>query len=222
MKILHISGRKKWLLLLPVILLICLIILIKISDNVIHQIMLQEKYVSVCDTVNTYGRAANVTNAKTIDAFELHTLREAVESLDRLPYIYGALYRIDEYGELERISGRYAENPAHAAFDVHNYAAFVKMANEKQNGHITLRVTDSPLGEHDALIYYRWAPVTLPAQDRYLIVGGVTQFSVVTAIPAVINLSLWAAAFATAGVVFYTLYVTLRKEQSWTQDNLTQ
>jgi len=199
------SGRGKWALLLPLVLLCCLILLIKINDDTTHKIMLYEKYVSIQDTVDSFAEAGNATSARTPEEFERHILREAVESLDRRPYVYGALFGLTSNGKLARLSERYAENYAHASFDVPNYPEFIEMAMEQESGYITLKVTDSPLGEHDALVYYRWTPMKFEPQDRLLIVGGVTRYSVRTSIPAVINLSLWAAAFATAIMAFYVI-----------------
>jgi len=205
------SGKKKWLLLVPFLLIGCLVWFIGFSQNTTRQLLLQEKYISIQDTINTLAATVDDTTAKGPEEFGLHTIKAAVENYDRLPFVYGALFIVGEDGNFDPVSYRFAEDAHHLRFNAVDYPRFIELANTQDSGRITLRITDSDLGDHDMLVYFRWAPMSFEPQDRYLIVGGVSQYSVITGIPLVLNLGLWVGVFLILVVALLMFYVIIRQ-----------
>ena len=187
------SGKKKYLLLIPFVVLIVLIAVMPLARGVMLDLMLREKYVEVQDLV---GVIADATDAVTNDNAEFFSfLKTAVESMDKLPFIYGRLFRVTP-GGLQMVSIPYAEPEYEGSvFDLTALDDFFDMVISEPDGKLTHTSIGSSLGDHEMYCYYRRAPIAFDLYNQYVIVGGVSRHSVITNISAVYNLVNWAMIF---------------------------
>jgi len=68
--------------------------------------------------------------------------------------------------------------------------------HEKGNAVIRFQPTDQPILE--VHLYYQWLPLYAPPEERYLVIVGVSQLSVDTAIPTWVSIGQWVS----GGIMF--------------------
>ena len=195
------SGKKKWLLLLPFLFMIVLYVSIQIGENTMENLLLREKYVAIHNMVDAISASVDVESDVPVEGLLAHSLA-SVACIDELPYVYAAAFT-EFNGDLVLLSER--DNATN--FDPLDYDAFMDATSNNPAGELTIGFTPDGLPYRELLMYYKWMPTELP----YLIVIGVSTYSVTTKVPVVMNMSLWLMLFITFVTTAWMIYVVIRQ-----------
>lgn len=208
------SGNKKWLLLVPIAIMVLLIISMSFTTNIVEGVLLREKIVEIQDLVNTVASAVDATTAQGPEEFMPHTLVAAVEHVDSLTLVYAGVFKRDGEGLIQITKHDQLTN-----FDPRNYQTFWdEIDNEDYKpGQFTMRISTmnyeetESMEDRDMTFVYRWTPASFEIEDRYLIIAGVSKQSVQTPIPALIHIDTWFAIFSTLIINTGMMYVIIRQ-----------
>jgi len=175
--ILH-DSRKKYLLLLPALILVLNYFYFQHATKKIKETILQEKFIETVNHVNMLAAAVDANESRFWLDHEQNIL-DSVEFIDSLPLTFAATYKpID--GEIALISTLDFETE----FNPLEYEGFLETVNSKDNGKVDIGYTPEG-GEYRVMhLYYHHMPMYAPPEQRYLVVAGVSIYSVVTSIPA--------------------------------------
>jgi len=182
--------RKKYLILLPIVILVLNAFYFQIATENIKETILQEKFIEVQNHVNMLASAVEAnTTRKWID--HQANIVDSVEYLNRLPQTFAVTYK-PENGKLKPIS----ELKNEKEFDPLAYDMFNR-AIGKESGEITLSFTPENGAARDMHVYFMHMPLYAPPNERYLVVAAVSKFSVVTSIPEWISSGQWLSMIVT-------------------------
>lgn len=171
----------RYLFILPTILLIAHSVFSIRLDEEIERELLREKFVDKIQDLDMTSRMVNGFAEQTDAGAYKTAIVSAVADLDAVPLTFAAAYD----SRLNPVSSRTQSYTTD--FDPFAYPEFLE--NVTANGSGTFTVSFIPEGEpvRDVLLCYRWMPDTVPTEDRYLAVVGISRFSVSTPI------ALWVA-----------------------------
>ena len=200
-KDLKASGSKKWLLLLPFLLVAVIFASIRVGSNTTEALLLREKFVAVHNMVDAIEASVNVESDVPVEDLLAHSLA-SVGFIDELEFVYAAAFT-EQDGELVLLSAR--DNATD--FNPLDYEAFLEATGNNRVGELTIGFTPEGMEYRELLMYYKWMPTELP----YLIVIGVSKYSVTTKVPVVMNMSLWLMVFSTFASGLWSVYVVLRQ-----------
>ena len=116
-----------------------------------------------------------------------HNLRESVEYLDNVYQVYAAAYK-QVNGKLYLFTKR---NFATSILDPMSYPGFVEAIRSRNSGYYVIGYTPDNQTYRDMHLYFRWMPLYADADKRYLVVSGVSRYSVVTQIPIWVSIGQW-------------------------------
>jgi len=173
MENIKLSTLDKYLLLIPFVLIISFCVighLIVVRSS--QQSMLMEKYVDVVAKVDMLAAAVDANPERHWEDHE-HNIRDSVEFLDRLHQIYAAVYKPIN-GVLELISERTFETSIYEPF---SYAEFIE-AIEQDSGGLVIGYSPIEQARRDLHIYFRWMPLYAEPGERFLVVAGVSKYSI--------------------------------------------
>ena len=137
--------------------------------------MLREKYVDAVEKVDMLAAAVDATPARTWYEHEMNIIG-AVTYLDALYQIYGAVYVLAD-GDLLLITERNFET---SIFEPLDYPEFVDAVNANDSGGIIIGYTPEGQAYRELHLYYRWMPLYSSGGERYLVITGVSEHSVVS------------------------------------------
>ena len=200
-KDLKASGRKKWLLLLPFLFVAIVFCAIRVGENVMENLLLREKFVAVHNMVDAIGASVSVESDVPVEELLAHSLASVAYN-DELPFVYAAAFT-EFNGDLLLLSAR--DNATD--FNPLDYEAFVTATSDNTVGELTIGFTPEGMEYRELLLYYKWMPTELP----YLIVIGVSEYSVTTKVPVVMNMSLWIMLFIMFVTTMWSIYVAIRQ-----------
>ena len=181
------ENLRRALLILPVVVLVFNSYYYKYKTNEITDAMLHEKLVSVTDAVDMLAAAVEGNTERAWSDHELN-VRNSVEFLDDLYQVYGAAYKPDGNGKLTLITKRVFETSVFEPFD---YPEFTEAVTSHNYGNIVIGYAPQGQDWRELHIYYRWTPLYAPPDERYLVVAGVSRYSIVTHIPLLESTDKW-------------------------------
>ena len=202
------SGRKKFLLLIPFLLVACLAGLMSFSTEVIQDLLLREKIIEIQNLVGTVNAAIDATNVEEVVE---SIITKTVEYVDMLPLVYAGAFQRNG-NELTLITERdYATD-----FDPLLHQIFWDEVMNNENGSFIIGIAPrSGQGEQlpyrDIHFVYKWTPSFLDSDERYLVIAGASKYSVQVAIPAVVHLGNWFGIFAIFVLSIWLLYMIVRQ-----------
>ena len=182
--------RKKYLILLPIVILVLNAFYFQIASENIQETILQEKFIEVQNHVNMLASAVEANKTRKWIDHESNIV-DSVEYLCRLPQTFAATYK-PENGKLKLISTIKNERE----FDPRDYDMFTK-AIEQESGEITLSFTPTNGAPRDMHVYFTHMPLYAPPSERYLVVAAVSKYSVVTSIPEWVSSGQWLSMIVT-------------------------
>jgi len=188
--------------------MILILVYINYINVTVHELLLKEKYIELIDIVDTIAETMNATRTRGPVEFGEHYLIAAVEHLDRLPYIYAMLFKYDTSNFIE-MSARHVDEESHLLFNAMYFTDFKRMVLENDSGEMMLQVKESSYGPHEIFIYFRWTPMTFDRNDRWVIVGGASKFSVITEVPFLLSGGPYIAILFMLLVTTWQIYVVV-------------
>ena len=154
--------KWKYLLLIPVIILVLGAFYNREIMRDFNAALLSEKYISIQHSIDMLGVGDNIVRA--------------VEYLDRLPQVYAEVYK-----NYELISKRTYETSIFTPFA---YPEFLTAIETQESGYLVIDYIPDDQTQRGLHIYFRWI-------GEYLVVAGVSQYSIVTDIPVMVSVGLW-------------------------------
>jgi hypothetical protein len=180
------TGRRKYLLLVPIIFLVANAFYFAHATREIENAMLHEKLVEIINATNGLAAAVEGNPDRLWTDHELN-IKNSVEFFDNLYQIYGGAYRCTDNG-LELVTYRAYET---SPFEPLDYPEFVEAINNNASGNITINYAPEEQEYRDLHLYYRWMPLYSPPNERYLVITGVSKYSIVTKIPHWVSAGQW-------------------------------
>jgi len=165
------------------------IIVYEFANTRIEKRVLEEKYIEVVDLINMLGAAVDGNPNRYWEEHE-ENIVPSIEFLDRKYRVYGAIYKPADNG-FELITERFQEpiqdknSFSETLFNPFDYQEFIDLIDSKESGQLMLRFKPDGDISHDLHVYYRYMPLYAPPEERYLVIGGLSKYSIVT------NSSLW-------------------------------
>ena len=195
------SGVKAWLLLIPVLVMAVIYGSIRIGENVVEGLLLREKFVSIHTMVDAIEWSVNVESPVAVEDLLGHSLA-SIARIDIEPFVYAAAFTVTDEGLL-----LLSERDDMTDFDPRHYTAFTDAIRDNTSGELTIGFTPEGMPYRDLLMYYKWMPTDLP----YLIVIGVSKYSITTQVPVVMNMSLWLMVIVTFITMLFMWYIIIRQ-----------
>ena len=156
--------------------------------------------------------AAVEVNHERISLEHEKNLIASTEYLDKLYRVYAAVYKHYD-GQLIKITRRFQdemEGPDDMYFDPFDYPEFVRDIASNDYGGIVVDYRANNNVMHNLHIYYRWMPLYSPPDERYLVVAGVSKYSITSKIAHWETGGHWISIVITAIVCLWGVILLIR------------
>jgi hypothetical protein len=180
--------KYRYLLLIPVIFLILNAFFFMYATKEIRSALLNEKYLEIVDMTEMLGAALEANENRLWFDHE-RNVRASVEYIDNIHQIYGSVFR-PRGDQLIPITRRVYET---TEFDPREHQEFIYAVYAQEKGELTLGYAPEDQEYRDIHLYFRWMPLYSPFEDRYLVVTGVSEHSIVTQISVWVSAGQWAS-----------------------------
>jgi len=181
-----LNSRWKYLLLIPIIFLVANAVYFKNAITEIENALLMEKYNETVNTVNML--AATVEENSGLEQIEKERIiHDMIEFTDKLYQIYAGAYKLIE-GEYILMTERFYETSPFEPFD---FAEFAETVPTQGSGDIVIGYAPENQEYRELHLYFRHMPANSPTGEHYLVVAGVSKYSVTSSIPAWVSSGLW-------------------------------
>jgi hypothetical protein len=197
---------KKYLILLPIAILIIAALYYRYDVEEIRKALLSEKIATTTNAVDTLAAAVEATPDRAAHDHELN-IRAATEFLDKLYQIYSAVYKPVD-GNLVLYSEQTYET---SVFDPLEYPEFLAAVDAHDYGSLIIGYTPAGQSYRELYLYYRWMPSY--AEERYLVVTGISQYSIVTQIPLLVSAGQWSSMAVTLILNIWLVILIVRQRE---------
>jgi len=155
------------------------------SARLIDEALLEEKLIETINCVDMLCAAIDA-NPELDWWYHEENIKVAMTFADSMPMTFAAAYKpVDS--ELVLITERdYATN-----FEPFLFEEFLTAIDSKESGELILGFTPENGKYRDVRIYYRWLPAYSPDGEQYLVVAGVSKYSVTVSISAIFTIGQW-------------------------------
>ena len=177
---------KNWQTYLALIPMVIVIICACLLKNATTEVLIKEKYVEIINSIDSMAASLERTTNRDWQEHESNIVG-AVEFFDNLTEVYGAAYKYTD-GELGIITERYSES---TLFDPFDYDIFIKAIHTETSGKMIIGYVPDGGRYRELHIYFRWMPLYTPELERYLVVAGVSELSIVSTIPLWLSAGYW-------------------------------
>ena len=191
--------------LLPMIFLVLNAAYFSIADRKIKSVMLNEKYLEIVSMIDMLAAAVEANKTLSGPEHEAGVVK-AMEHVDQLYQVYAAVYRFNN-GKLELITHRNFET---SIFEPMDFTEFAEMIDEQGAGKLVIGYTPEHQAHRELHLYFRWTPLYLSHEERFLLIAGVSEHSILTPIPLWIAVGQWASMFITFALTTWVIILAVR------------
>ena len=206
------DHKKRYLLLIPLALLLFNALFFQFSNKKIQEAILDEKLVAIIEKTDMLAASVEANPERPWYEHE-QNIRDAVEYMDRLYQVYGGAYK-SIGGELVQFTDRYYET---TIFEPLEYPEFIAAINADDSGKIVIGYTPENQTYRELHLYFRWMPLYSASNERYLVVGGVSQYSIVTQIPVWVSTGQWISMAITFVMQIWIVVMLAQLGHIWEQ-----
>ena len=206
------EPNKKRVLFLTVLVLIALSYYNLYSVRVIKSTQLEEKFVEIKNIIDTVAAAINA-DADTHWTYHERNVIAHTESIDRLEQVYAAAYKYDGESLVLMTVREYETSP----LDPFDFPESDVMFSGAESGRFLIRYKPDFQTERDMHLYYRWMPSYSAPYEKYLVIGGVTEYSIQTQIPTIFTIGQWVGTVIITALFFIFVFVDLALGHIWSQ-----
>ena len=178
--------KRKYLALIPILFLLLNAFYFQYATEEIQKAMLKQKLLEVTDATNMLAAAVEGNEERFWLDHELN-IKNSAEFLDKLYQIYGAAYKQTDNG-LELITDRSYET---SPFEPLEYPEFVEAVTGSERGNLIINYAPENQDYRDLHIYFRWMPLYSPENERFLVIAGVSKYSIITKISTLVSVGQW-------------------------------
>jgi len=203
------SGKKKWLLLIPFIVLAFLLWFQAISGSAIEQLLLQEK---------AHERRQHT---EFIHAMMETFIEKGINTEHRGDILVAAVTYIEANfdstfaqvydGQLNPLNNLH---PGIGGGQKHNpldYPEFVYAVQNNEAGDLIYWYETPQAGGRDVYMTFRWMPTAPDNPERFLVAIGISKYSITTHIPKIFDAVIWFMIFAVTLTMLFMFYVIIRQ-----------
>jgi len=165
--------RYKYLLLIPIAVLILNVMLLQFALGENDKAMLDEKYISIFRYIEMLGAGVDA-NPERLAIDHAKNIKDYIESVDKIYQVFAEGYKHTENG-LERFTERFYET---SMFEPLDHPEFVEAVEGSECGKIIIGFLPEEQEFRDMHLYFRWMPLYSAKEDQYLAVGGVSKYSI--------------------------------------------
>lgn len=202
---------KRFLLLIPIGFLIMSAFFFMYATRQINSMLLHESFLKVVDCVDMLAAAAEATPERAWFENEDNIIK-SIEFVDEQYQVYGAVFKVVG-GEPRLITERMFET---SVFDPFKFSVFWSEVFTKRRGSLVIGYTPRDQDYRDLLIYFRWMPDY--SEDGFLVVTGVSEYSVATEIPVLFSAGMWVNTLVTFVLNVWLVFLIVRGgDNKWTQ-----
>ena len=180
------NSWMKYFLLVPIIWLLAESMFYRNDIKTIDETLLEEKFVEIKNATDVLAAAVEDT-PKMEEVDRERIVISATEYMDNLYQIYGEALKLVD-GELVTITYRNFET---SVFDPRDYPEFIEDILNNDSGETVIGYTPDNQDFRELHIYFRWMPTFSEKNERYLVLAGVSRYSVVNSIPLRISTRRW-------------------------------
>ena len=206
------NTTKKRALLLTVLVLIGLSYYNLYSVRVIKSAQLEEKYVEIKNIIDTVAAAINADPGTDWTYHERNVIAHT-ESIDRLDQVYAAAYKYDGVTPVLITAREYETSP----LDPFDFPESDVMFTGEESGRFLIRYKPAYQSARDMHLYYRWMPSYSAPYEKYLVIGGVTEYSIQTQIPTIFTIGQWIGTVIITLLFFVFVFIDLTLGHIWAQ-----
>jgi hypothetical protein len=179
------DRKKKFLLLLPILFLLLNALFFQFAMKKVQDTILEEKRVDMSRHVDMLATAIDANDNRRWEAHE-QNIRDSVNYLSCQPMTFAAAYKPIN-GGLTLIT----EKSNTTSFDPLIYSEFMDAVSEQDSGSLGIEFMPDNGPRRVIYLYFRHMPGYSSPEERYLVVAGVSQYSLVTTIPAWVSADQW-------------------------------
>jgi hypothetical protein len=162
------------------------------ASREIQDTVFREKYVEIVNAVDMLAAAVNANHDRIWYDHE-QNIRDSVEFLDKLYQIYGGAFKFNG-SEIVPITERFYETSPLEPFD---FPEFRYAISEQESGGLIIGFTPEDQKHRPVHLYFRWMPSYSPPNERYLVVSGVSQYSVTATVNLWVSIGQWISMIVT-------------------------
>jgi len=168
----------KFLVLVPVLFLALNAFYFMHASKEIQNALLREKY---DETINFVEMLSSAVEANTERVWSDHeqNIINSVEYADKLYQIYAGAYKLVD-DNLILINECFYETSPFEPFD---FVEFTDAAMTQESGSLIIGYTPENQKYRELNLYFKWMPLYSPPNERYLVIAGVSKYSVTSAVP---------------------------------------
>jgi len=204
------SGKKKWLLLVPAVVLAFLLWFQALSGSAIEQLLLQEK---------AHERRQHT---EFIHAMMETFIENGINTESRGDILVAAVKYIEENFDSTfaqvydgRLNPLNDLNPGIGGGKKHDpldYPEFVGAVTREEYGDLVYWYETPQAGGRDVYMTFRWTPEDPNhPEERFLVAVGISKYSLTARIPAVFDAVIWLMIFAVTLTMLFMFYVIVRQ-----------
>jgi len=195
---------KRYLILLPIVILVLNAFYFQFATDIIHETILQEKLIETNNHINMLANAVEANKDRVWVDHEQNIVN-SVEFLDSLPLTFAAVYKPTN-GTLIPIS----DIDRKTGFIPLNHDCFNKAIASQDSGRLVVSFTTEEGVNRDMFTYFTYMPLYAPPDERYLVVAAVCKHSVVTTIPEWVSSGQWISMIITFFINVWLIILIVR------------
>ncbi|MDR1539713.1 MAG: hypothetical protein LBU32_17275 [Clostridiales bacterium] len=173
----RLKESKKYLFLLPIVLMIAFSMFFRYAFNELQNQLLSEKFMEKKALVDLLADHTDYFIAKDDDweteyDYYRETLIRSCEEIDRLPMTFAALYN-------DRLEILTTSEPSYSiTFSPLEYDDFHEAIQLSLYGELNLYFNPPDSAPRTVRVFYRWVPTDVTLEGRLLMVVGISTFSI--------------------------------------------
>jgi len=186
-------GRRKYLFLLPIMILIAGAMYNWHAAGEIENALIREKYQEISSNVDIIATLVNSYVYSDEDWGEYDyegMINKLIEVIREAPGIFAHTYKISECG-LIALSDPYSNQPS---FDPRNYAEFLNGVMGNERGKIILDANAEGHRSYEMHVHFQWIPSfdkDIEMEERVLVVAAVSYHSITNPLALWVSVGQW-------------------------------
>jgi len=164
--------KQKYLIVIPIIILILGVFFFQ---NLIHEVenaLFEEEYIKVTNIIDLIGSCLEADPSRYWQEHEQNVIH-SIEFIHELTGVYGVAYAYNE-GVLTPLTTAFEVS----VFDLMDYEELVDIMSAQETGSFKIENVFDGESKRDIYFYFRWTPIYSPVWERYLLVAGVSRYSI--------------------------------------------
>jgi len=206
---------------LPILFLVLNALYYKYVSEEITGALLNEKYIEIVNAIDMLDAVVMADPERQWLDYEAN-ICDSIEFLDGLYQVYAGAYKyIDD--QLVLITERFYET---SPLEPLEYDEFNNTVKTQESGTLEIGYTPERQPYMEFKLYYKWMPQYSPKDERFLVVAGVSLYSVVSNISIWVSVGQWVSAVITLFLnIWLILLITRlgsvydnRKKEKWREN----